>query len=105
MVTSFLLSTADTLPLNITSGGSSLRYYFEKVAKHHGLEYAVTEYEKAEGKFTQYTSALLISNNTMSHTSVCSQILDLDPRIRYTSRIYANLFQDPLVASSVRSQK
>ncbi|KAL3791687.1 hypothetical protein HJC23_003944 [Cyclotella cryptica] len=30
------------------AGGSSLRYYFERVARHHGLEYSVLEYENAE---------------------------------------------------------
>ena len=34
-------------------GGSSLRYYFEKVAMHHGLEYVVKEYEVAEGEFNR----------------------------------------------------
>ena len=32
----------------VFSGGSSLRHYLEKVARHHGLEYTVIEYEKAE---------------------------------------------------------
>lgn len=30
------------------TGGTSLKYYMEKVAKHHGLEFASTEYEGSE---------------------------------------------------------
>jgi hypothetical protein len=61
----------------VLSGGTSIKYYFEKVAKHHGLEFVSTEYLGAElpgshGESTFYVTHLRdpVSNNGIANVSV-----------------------------------
>ena len=64
------------------SGGSSLRHYLEKVARHHGLEFAVTEYEKAEGNV--HDESLVVVLFLISHGDVATQILDHTRKALFT---------------------
>ena len=73
---------------DVFRGGSSLRYYFEKVARHHGLEYAVTEYEKAEGEFNKALIWLFVHHNGNNFTMGTS-------RSWFTRQEYVLRYQSP----------
>jgi hypothetical protein len=82
------------------AGGSSLRYYLEKVARHHGLEYAVTEYEMAEGK---YSLVLCFSLHQMlTPFMIFKTPAQIMMKVLCTLQISATLFQDQSVALNVR---
>ena len=42
--------------------GTNLRFYFEKVAQHHGLEYAVEEYSVAEDPGSSNEPTFYVTN-------------------------------------------
>ena len=68
----------------VLSGGTSIKYYFEKVAKHHGLEFVSTEYLGSElpgshGETTFYVTHLRdpVSNNATAIISVPIMVAEL----------------------------
>ena len=42
--------------------GTNLRFYFEQVAQHHGLEYAVEEYSVAEDPGSSNVPTFYVTN-------------------------------------------